>query len=102
MHKYRRMICDMLLSETVQIDGNVVDIPRSLNLQRVYETIELSVLECIPKTQNGADVADCFRQSVSDTTRIPRLASIGKCTISMQASISGRNDFLRVVQPCVC
>jgi hypothetical protein len=28
----------MLLSETVQIDGNVVDIPRSLNLQRVYET----------------------------------------------------------------
>ena len=29
----------MLLSETVQIDGDVVDIPRSLNLQRVYETI---------------------------------------------------------------
>ena len=41
------MICDMLLSEPVQIDGNVVDIPGSLNLQRVYETIELSDLECM-------------------------------------------------------
>lgn len=39
------MICDMLLSEPVQIDGNVVDIPGSLNLQRVYETMKLSDLE---------------------------------------------------------
>jgi hypothetical protein len=67
----------MLLSETVQIDGNVVDIPRSLNLQRVYETMKLSDLECMAKTQNGVYVADCFRRSVSDTTRFPRLASIG-------------------------
>jgi hypothetical protein len=69
MHRYRRMICDMLLSETVQIDGNVVDIPRSLNLQRVYETIELSVLECMTKTQNGVYMSQIVFVKVSLTLR---------------------------------
>jgi len=82
--RYRQMLGDMLLLGTVQIDGNVDDYPRSLNSQRVYETIDLSDLMWITKTQNGADVADCFRRSVSDTTRFPRLASIGECTMSVQ------------------
>lgn len=70
-----------------------------LNLQRVYETIEFSDLICIPKTQNGADVADCLRSSVSDTTRNSILPRKEECTMSVQKSNSDPMSFLRVVQP---
>lgn len=50
-----------------QMNGNVVDSPRSLNLQRVCETTDFLDLVCMAKTRNGVFVADCLGSSVSDT-----------------------------------